>query len=89
MTECNAVVAAPGNPAFTLDTVFKTRLQPLLTLPATELTTPPPPEIQGEGSSSTKTDDQQLQPEAERKGSKVRRQLFEEEHPTQKKPKED
>nr|GEX08502.1 RNA-directed DNA polymerase, eukaryota [Tanacetum cinerariifolium] len=61
----------PGNPTFTLDTVFQTSPQPLLTLPTTELTTPPPLEIQAEGSSSTKIDDQQLQPEAERKGSKV------------------
>nr|GEX07771.1 hypothetical protein [Tanacetum cinerariifolium] len=63
--------AAPGNPSFTLDTVFKTSRQPLLTLPATELTTPLPPEIEREGSSSTKTDYQQLQTEAERKDSKA------------------
>nr|GEU49522.1 helitron helicase-like domain-containing protein [Tanacetum cinerariifolium] len=39
------------NPAFTLDAVFKPNPQPLLTLPGTEQTTPPPVEFQNEEAS--------------------------------------
>ncbi|GJZ31715.1 hypothetical protein Tco_0576762 [Tanacetum coccineum] len=47
--------AAPGNPAFTLDTVFRPSTQPLLTLPTTEVTTPSRLEIQPETFAPTKT----------------------------------
>ncbi|GJZ76221.1 DNA helicase, partial [Tanacetum coccineum] len=47
--------AAPGNSAFTLDTVFRPSTQPLLTLPTTEVTTPSRLEIQPETFAPTKT----------------------------------
>nr|GEX54969.1 ATP-dependent DNA helicase PIF1-like [Tanacetum cinerariifolium] len=40
--------ATVRNPTFTLDAVFKPNPQPLLTLPGTEQTTPPPVEFQNE-----------------------------------------
>nr|GEU80316.1 hypothetical protein [Tanacetum cinerariifolium] len=77
--------ARPRNSDFTLDAFFKPTPQPLLTLPATEITTPPPTEIlqqtssiipttgnKNEGSPSPKTNDQELQTKAEEKTNKAK-----------------
>nr|GFB69957.1 hypothetical protein [Tanacetum cinerariifolium] len=76
--------ATVGNLAFTLDAVFKPNPQPLLTLPGTEQTTPPPVEFQNEEASSTKADEQSQDTNTKQKDTKAKRQLFEVQCPSDK-----
>nr|GFB54736.1 hypothetical protein [Tanacetum cinerariifolium] len=81
--------ATVGNLAFTLDVVFKPNPQPLLTLPGPEQTTPPPVEVQNKETSSTKADDQSQDTNTKQRDTKAKRQLFEDECPSDKRPRQD
>nr|GEY80297.1 hypothetical protein [Tanacetum cinerariifolium] len=81
--------ATVGNPAFTLDVVFKPNPQPLLTLPGTEQTTPPPVEFHNEEATSTKADNQSQDTNTKQRDTKAKRQLFEDQCPSDKRQRQD
>nr|GEZ36293.1 replication protein A 70 kDa DNA-binding subunit [Tanacetum cinerariifolium] len=83
------ITAPNGNPTFTLDAFFTPNPQPLLTLPGTEQTTPPPVEFQHEEASSTKADDQCQDTNTKQRDTKAKRQLFEDQCPSDKRQRQD